>query len=1790
MCKECKGMKFFSAKFGMILLVNVVGLCVIYVGLANRSVSVMHVNTVRMMPDRADADRLQVVFDREIVRENLVGQPELRQLCSLKPAWPGTWTWSASDTLEYLLDKPLPSGRVFMLSATEELEQSTGRVLKGKERFEIKTVPLTFRACELMAADARDVTVRIVFNQSVEPDLLLKHLTLKDKRYNRTLRRVVCVTRQPEKELVVRFAYPASGVFQMSIQKGLIGYLADVGLAEGVVFDQEVKLVFSVYGADVERLVPGEPVQIDVRFSDPLDETQTIKGVKVDPPVANLTVSQRWSYLTLTGEFEAGRGYRISIPETVVSNEGRTLGKTHTVSVDVPDYRSQLMFKHTKGILSPQGQLALEMRAVNLEALKIDVHRILENNLVPYLHGPDINTVSRVVVDRTVSLDMTHNQPEDVLLELKSLVQGTGVYRIDVCNANNHWTRDQAIVAVTDLALTSKFEKDGVFVWVTSIRTGKPVGQATVKALTYNNQLLAAGKTNDQGTAKLFFNSHHPDGSAWVITAQKQDDLTYLQPKDWQWMTEKMAVLSRAYAKNYEAMLYTERGVYRPGDTVHLTGIIREAHGSIAPTFPLVVRVFRPDGVPVEDIPITRKEGDQGIFHADYETSKDGFTGQYRFQAHIAGDDQTLGRTHAIVEAFLPVRMEVKANPVAEWQGPNDLLQLNVSARYLWDQPGANLPISMTGWARRLSFKSERYHRYRFGQTQLGTKALMPIKGHLDEAGKIEMAVPVPSSLQKGLYKLHLSATVTEPGGHSVSDSASTVLDQMNLHVGLSFPGGDLIQAREPFDVDWVRLTGKDELAQSGAMAVHLERVEYETLFKRVNNKPVWETVEKARHDVNEFQIQGEAAVNQFVLICPEAGRYRLSVKDVSTQSQTSVEFDACNPLTTDWTVPADRPEQLTITVDKKTYRPGATAQVRIQTPIEGTLLLTMETDQVVDRKVIETTGKSMDLEIPLPETLRGSFFLVATVVRPVDPASEDWTPHRAMGALQVIVDHSNRALPINIAMSSKAKPGELVTCTVEMAEPNDPNNPPYVHLWAVDEGILLSANYQMPDPFQFFLGPRLLGVQTADTFFQLLPDFQRPESMARIGAGEFLEERLQRRSPVPMRSREAAVLWQKAVPLDAAGRAVFNLTMPDLIGQMRVMAVVVDQDQYAQKRQDLTLTQPLICEASWPRFMAPGDTCRVPVKLFCSAEDPVDLSMQIHSTGPLELVRESDLEPIPVCSESPTTLWLKAKATGLGPVDVTLQLESLDPNRPLTARTQAALAVRSATSLHSETLLKQIPVGTDPYAYVVSKGFVKESARTTVSVGALPGVQLEPALEALIHYPYGCVEQTSSQLRSLLYAGQILGKDRAEVADAMTQAGIARLWGMQTRSGGLSYWPGSTEASVWGTAYAAFCLLEASEAGCSVDTGLTKPLTSYLDRQLRARGDGEVDNNTKALFCRVLAKYGRMPIGWMTRLAEQPDTLDMAGQAHLAAAFFAAGRRDQALLLLPERLSDKSAITSTMGRLTSQTCQEGVLLGVLLLIHPDHPLIPRLVTRLEKAQSDGSWQSTLNDASCISALCQYQMAQEGQVQDFYGMIRAAGCEPLSFDHNECESAVFTGLDGPVTVTSQGVGTLFLTITTEGQTSGQVTPYAHGLDIVRRWTDLDGHDVDVTQLAVGDLVLSEITIQTTGADVHNIAIVDALCAGLEVENPSLATSWQGIDQDGQKPDRTEFLDDRVLLFCSADSTPRTFRYSLRVVTIGEFDLPPVQASCMYDPEVACLGERGRVTVTAEHATHASKED
>ncbi|MEN6334351.1 MAG: MG2 domain-containing protein, partial [Phycisphaerales bacterium] len=593
---------------------------------------------------------------------------------------------------------------------------------------------------------------------------------------------------------------------------------------------------------------------------------------------------------------------------------------------------------------------------------------------------------SRSVLDKTVAVTQPHNRPGKLVVGLSDLLsRPLGIYRISAAACDRRWTEDSALVTITDLAITAKRQRDGYLVWVTSLRTAEPVADVVVDGLTYNNQKVATARTDAEGIARLQFAGQGPDGGIWVITAARDGDLSYLQPDDNQWVIDDIERQGRPYGDHYETMLYTDRGVYRPGETIHLTGVIRDTAGEVPTRFPLMVKVHRPDGRRVGEFKVERREKDQGMFHVDYTPSSEAQTGAYEFQVTLPGSEDLLGSAEALVEAFVPVRMEVTAAPSQERFGPNSLPEVKATGRYLWDQPAAELPVTLEGTLLKTTFDSKSSPGFQFGWVRREAPIPLPSgEGQLNEQGESNLRVLLPDDLKAGLYRMRLSTTVTEPGGRSVSANTSAILDLLGTHIGLRLPKGQVVPVGEPVAVDWVRLTGEDRPAAAGEMTLQLLRVECDTVLKEAEGRYVWQSVEKTEKVGDAQTIAAGDARGSLQITCPDSGSYRVIVTDADAGSSTCLEFYASQESEGVQSLAMNQPERVEIVTDKKTYLPGEQAKVLLRSAVPGTVLVTLETDTVVSHQIAKIAENTCELSVTLPQDLRGSAFVTATVVRAV--------------------------------------------------------------------------------------------------------------------------------------------------------------------------------------------------------------------------------------------------------------------------------------------------------------------------------------------------------------------------------------------------------------------------------------------------------------------------------------------------------------------------------------------------------------------------------------------------------------------------------------------------------------------------------------------------------------------------------------------------------------------------------------------------------------------------------------
>ncbi len=1779
------------------------------------------------------AERLSFDFNQPVKGAVSLDEPVVNAPLLIQPQPLGYWQWQSAQRLDYVLAEPLPAGRKYRVVPAAYFAQETGQEVQIQGAAEVQTPALEVIASRFKVADRETATLEFEFNQPVDPGDFLLHLTVHDIVVNRKGKErigeslaVTMLDKKPSKSLRVQVARPSALRLMARVSENLTGRGAELGLKSVYESEFEITKRFALLHVEPQHsysVSRERDVRLD--FSNQLLRTQKFDGIKVTPAVEGLRARlSSWNHgaLILSGPFESGVSYSIDVPETLLNEFEQPIGVDQKLSVTLPPRHPIVRFANEKGFLSPLGNLLVDVETASVTGLKLEVSRVHENNLLAHLEGSPTTRTSRALFEKTLAVAANGDQWQESVIDLKELLAGQrGIYRLRAAATNSAWTDDECVVSVTDIALTSKTERDGLVVLATSLRSAQPIEGVRVVALSPNNQTVATAETAANGVARLPFDPQHPDGRPFVLMAMKNEDASYLQLDDSQWVLDEVDQKGKPIPTNYDVLLYTERGVYRPGETLHVSGIIRDANGKTPESFPLQVTATRPDGRLFSEFTVTPKADESGTFHFDIPTRESSQTGPYRLKVTLPGDSDVLGSTRTLVEAFEPVRIEMTAaSEKPLWQA-GEVPMLDINAKYLFGQPAANLKLTVSGEFRRSEFVSKELRGFSFGNlSKHRTREAGTIETELDEHGSMQMGIEMPQDFEAGWWHGHIIATVTEDGGRSISKPVSLTVDTAGRHIGLRSPAmNGTAEIGKPLPVEWAVRTGLDAAAEPGVVKLELARIEYDWNWRRRDSGVSWEHVERPIV-ITTISTDGAAANGEVSFEIPEWGQYRLTATDERSGTTSAISFYGSGGYGESSIVTSNRPERVELILDQASYVPGATAKLLLRSPFKGTGWICLESERVRQQQLVTLTGSSMSVEVPIPADLRGGAFLSATVIRAVDPTEKTWLPHRAAGMTRLVLDHKAQHLPVSITAPSQARPSESVKIVAKVehcgrvasqdaADSNTAANTKpacraMLHLWAVDEGILQTTGFKTPDPHQHFFAPRRSEIASADVFRDLLPDHQRAAGVLRIG-GDSSETEEEARGVTPSRKRESIVVWRKWVPIDASGTVAIDAQLPEHTGRLRWMAVAVADDAYGHSEYGTTLTAPLLVEASWPRFAAPGDRLEVPVKLFNATTQPLEVSLQLQSSGPLSIAPRGEMSKISVAPQQPQIVWLDVAATELGLAEVTVTGTAKSAELGELAHHQSVkLPVRATTAFGTESRVIALQVG-ERLTLDLPAGFIAEKSKQTLTVGPTPLSQLLPAVEALIEYPYGCAEQTSSRMSGLLAAAKVLANEekprsadavaakaasaeelaklqnadadqaaleaRRAVIDEMLDAGVARLWSYQTQTGGIGYWQGMPP-DVWLSAYVAGVLADVKQHGRPVHERFSDELLKYLSASLDGRNGAELDANTRAAICRVLAVFQKAPLGWMAKLSEQSEQLDSGAKADLARAWLSAGRRDRAAAVLGENpLTSLTQSRSYYGRLTSPLTQQAAVLAAIVELDAKDARIPALVKTVEAGRVNGVWHSTIENAAALSALARYQATLSRESAEFKGIVRAGMGDATEFDHRATKTLKFEKLLQPLQLETAGKGECYVTLTTTGL---RANPQAadSGLHVRRKWLDRTGKEIDPQAIKPGDLITVEVELRSLTQQLPNVVVLDSLPGGFEVENPRLATSAnQGQDSDEFRPDRTEFLDDRVLIFTTAPlGQPAKFRYLVRATTLGSFDAPGIQAVSMYAPDIVSV--------------------
>lgn len=1759
-----------------------------------------------------ELDPLVWKFSGAMVNPGRIGLPLRSEPGTIKPEMDGYFCWEAEDLLVFKPAKPWPAGIVVTAGLDRNLKTLSGQSIASPRTFNIRTVSLEWTGLSQHSFNGDTAVVMLEFNRRVRQEDLKKYLQVtekngKDLSWN-------SFGEVASSNLLIQVETAGEDRLTLSLKESLVSEdRAPLTGESRMTIRVRPDLAFG----NMVGMAPAEgPCGIQFRFNQPLDLATARHFIRVEPEVP-FFLSRRSDWFTdtthvLTGPFEPGQIYSVTFLKGLKNERGmNTLGREAVYHVQIPHRESLVRFRYPGNYMSPDGNLRVPVVSVNRAAFPLQVKRLLPDNILQYAmrdgghyrswfwRGSDY-MLTKTVTSVVVKVDTVPNEPVSTTLDLRKLIgedpRGTFVLEIE---REGYSKPEQKLVAITDTGITVKRWSGGVLVWANSIRTLAPVNGAAVKVFAMNRELLHEGVTGEDGLVR--FESGPEDAEPYLVTVQKAEDLSFLR-MDNSAISSGYDAASRTYTgEGHEAMLMTDRGVYRPGETAHVKAVVRNGDLSVPGSFPVELEVINPDGRVRSVHPAMLNEESTAGFEIELKDHDQ--SGIYHAHIRVPGSDVAMGSISFLVEDFAPPRLAVTMTLEPDRLSVTGGPPVAVSGRYLFGAPASLCPIKARAEVYAVDFAHPSWAGYTFSdpEKEFSRQSIKLGDGFLDPEGKAQFTLEYAGKLDPpSALGVTIAATVSEKGGRAVTAFITRALDVYPHYLGLKPEPGETDEVS--FRMTCVRPDGSPVTLQAPLKAA-LSRVHWSSILGQDDEGEYRYESHRILEPVSTWDVPApDEGRNLLTFTPPVPGEYILTVADPHSGASVStwVSYRLEGDTSSTWSMEAQH--RLGLSFDKGSYRPGDTAELTIRSPFPGKALITLDRDRVLTTYQVEVEKQTGVLRIPVTDAFRPNIHCAVTLIKPVIDGDLQgaW---RANGSIPLRMDPELIRMPVEIVAAGQARPNSPLEVSVRIPE----NTSAEIILAAVDEGVCMLTDFQTPDPVSFFFAERKSTVLQHDLYALLMPEI--PDSgisgsFSHTGGdkGILLKGRL---NPVKSRRYQPLALWMPGLRPDTGGVARATIELPMFTGSLRLMAVAIASNRFGSARANTEVRSELTVMPHLPRFLAPGDRALFQLELINRSDEGGEVFAEVRASGPL-LVGEGSgslagkvtlRRPLPAGESMMIPLNLVAEEeAGLGVLDVVVRQGGEEHVERI------ELPVRPPAAAETVFGTVRIEPGTEariPLEFPWMPGTAEQS----VFFSGLPGVELQGGLDYLLKYPYGCLEQTVSASLPLLSLRSLLeGRGRSLAAGdvaPLVKGGVSRILSMQLANGGFAWWPHTRNETVEGSVYAVHFLVEARKSGYSVPSDQYEKALNYLRSQLGRTQvrSGEAgwrsDWEQRAYICHVLALAGQPDEGWMTRLAERELTAD--GQAHLALAFAAAGIRRNGWDELNE-ISQAAFSTEPeeQGSLASSVKRAALVLMAFLEYDPGNSNIPLLVHQLNQARTNGCWLTTHDNAFAVMALGRY-MEQLGDEPDSFTAHISMGAFNEVIGAEGAGHPVVLPEPGILMVTNSGPGPVYA-----GWHSRGVPPAAKAggaadslLKLQRRILGLDGKPVNLARVTGGDVLVVELRVDTMDQEIDNLVVEDLLPAGFEIESPNLKTSEVLPDLGGKEglPVRHhEMRDDRMLVFLNKYRGSGTYHYLVRAVSAGTYVLPAAAASCMYNPGIYSRTDSGNITIASPSASGAARDE
>ncbi len=1339
---------------------------------------------------------------------------------------------------------------------------------------------------------------------------------------------------------------------------------------------------------------------------------------------------------------------------------------------------------------------------------------------------------------------------------------------------NNNRIVSQNLIASNIGVIAKRGANNSYYFAVTNILNTTPEANASITLYNFQQQELEKAMTNEDGLAIIDAEKH----AAFAIIS-KGKNTSYIRLYDGNSLSlSKFDVSGNRLQRGLKGYIYGERGVWRPGDSLHLTFILNDKNNELPKKHPVKLEITDPNGKLVYKNVSTNTINN--FFKFTVPTSTEYKTGNYNAKVLVGG--ATFNKRLKI-ETVKPNRLKIKIDFENDILTNTNPITGLLDVKWLHGAPGKNLKAEIkakfsTSYS---GFKKHKDYTFNDPTRKFNTEEINVFEGTVNAEGiaKINNKLNVGKNAP-GMLTAQFLVRAFENGGDFSMDAFTMPYAPYKSFVGLRSPKGNaygsyFTDENKTFDV--VVVDAKGNPIKRNNLEVKVYKIEWRWWWNSsYDNLSSYVSSSYHRPYLSSKVNTNANGKGIFKLKIPDSdrGRYLIQISDpISGHATGRTAYFYKNWWQNSSSGNKEAAKMLIFSADKETYNVGETAKVTFQSGSEGHALVSIENGtEVLDYNWVKTSQGETTVEIPITKEMAPNVFVNISLLQPHDITAND-LPIRLFGVIPVMVEDPNTKLDPQLNMSNVLRPKESFKVTV-----SEKNKKAMTYTIAmVEEGLLDLTRFKTPNAWHAFYSREALGVKTWDVFDDVIGAYSGSiDQVFAIGgdgsatAGK--NKKANRFKPV--------VTYLGPFTLKAGEQQSHTIKMPNYIGAVRTMVIAGNSNigAYGSTDKSVEVKKPLMVLASLPRKLSPGEKVTLPVTVFAMEPKVKNVNISLKLSDGISIVGEtSKTLSFAKPDEQMTYFQLDvSKAKGINTVEVIatghdekstykVVLDVINPN-PITSKP-----------------IDEVLEGKATKTVAFSTFGVSESNSATIEFSTIPPMDFSRRLQYLIQYPHGCVEQTTSSVFPQLYLTDIfdLTLDKKQQIQTNIEKGIKRLGHFQRPNGGMSYWIGENTANDWGTSYSGHFLIEAEKKGFVLPLTFKSNWITYQKNAARNwRSSYRTYNSDLAQAYRLytLALAGSPDLAAMNRLREFTEISNEA-KWRLAAAYALVGQKEAS-----EKISQSANIEFKPVRYNYYTygsVDRNRAMALETMILTKNEKQRELSQYIAKDLSSKRWMSTQTTAYSLLAIAKMVEANGGKTLHLDYTVN--GKTETINSKNAIAQRDLKVIDGnnSIAFTNQKNNIIYVRILNSGKLPlGQELAEQRGLSVTYTYKDLNGKRINISELQQGqDFVATVKVSNLKSEDINDVALTQIFPSGWEIVNTRFTDFGEATTSQARF---TDIKDDRVNFYFDlkrkGKQDTKTFNVMLNASYLGTYYLPGIQAEAMYDNEYLVRTKSKWVTI------------